>query len=151
MSKTTQSISIKMYYVLFTKILRGGGDTASRTVLQKNHEIMQNQITFMFSKECHGNILSMHLAKFHKLEKWHSFCCFVLYKTKQLILLSFLWSSKNIKTYPLRNLKYVNENYKYRSSAIIFQINWPVYLRHQDLKKNILSSYEKKNSEYAGN
>ena len=34
MSKTTQSISIKMYDVLFTKILRGG-DTASRTVLQK--------------------------------------------------------------------------------------------------------------------
>ena len=68
MSKTTQSISIKMYDVLFTKILRGG-DTASRTVLQKKHETMHNQITFMFSKECHGNILSMHLAKFHKLEK----------------------------------------------------------------------------------
>ena len=41
MSETTQSISIKMYYVLFTKILRGG-DTASRTVLQKKHETMHN-------------------------------------------------------------------------------------------------------------
>ena len=98
----------------------------------------------MFSKECHGNILSMHLAKFHKLEKWHSFCCFVLYKTKQLILLSFLWSSQNIKKYPLRNLKCVNENYKYCSSAIIFQNNWPVYLGHHDLKKKHLKFIRKK-------
>ena len=32
--KTIQSISAKMYYVLFSKILRGG-DTASGTVLHK--------------------------------------------------------------------------------------------------------------------
>ena len=32
--KTVQSISAKMYYVLFTKILQGG-DTASGTVLHK--------------------------------------------------------------------------------------------------------------------
>ena len=31
---------------------------------------MHNQITFMFSKECHGDILYMHLTKFHKSEKW---------------------------------------------------------------------------------
>ena len=32
--KTVQLISVKMYYVLFTKILQGGG-TASGTVLYK--------------------------------------------------------------------------------------------------------------------
>ena len=32
-------------------------------------ETMYNQIIFMFSKEYHGNILSMHLTKFCKSEK----------------------------------------------------------------------------------
>ena len=35
MSKTVQSISTEMYYVLFTKILQRG-DTSSGTVLQKS-------------------------------------------------------------------------------------------------------------------
>ena len=33
-------------------------------------EAVFNQITFIFSKEWHGNILSMHLNKFRKSEKW---------------------------------------------------------------------------------
>ena len=33
-------------------------------------EIMFNFITFIFSKEKHGNILSMHLNKFRKSETW---------------------------------------------------------------------------------
>ena len=33
-------------------------------------ETMCNQITFISSKESHGNILSMHLTKFRKSEKW---------------------------------------------------------------------------------
>ena len=33
-------------------------------------ETMFNQITFIFSEEWHGNILSMHLNKFCKSEKW---------------------------------------------------------------------------------
>ena len=32
-------------------------------------ETMYNQITFIFSKEQHGTILSMHLTKFRKSEK----------------------------------------------------------------------------------
>ena len=40
---------------------------------------MYNQITFMFNKEYHENILSMHLTKFHKSEKW---------KNKKLFLTS---------------------------------------------------------------
>ena len=32
-------------------------------------ETMYNQITFMFGKDYHGNILCMHLTKFRKLEK----------------------------------------------------------------------------------
>ena len=32
-------------------------------------ETMYNQITFIFSKEQHGTILSMHFTKFRKSEK----------------------------------------------------------------------------------
>ena len=59
---------------------------------------MYNQITFIFRKEWHGNILSIHLTKFRKSEKW-----------------------KNKK------LNFVNESYIYCSQAIIFQNNWSVY------------------------
>ena len=41
-------------------------------------ETMYNQITFIFSKEQPGNILSMHLTKFCKSKKW---------KNKELSLL----------------------------------------------------------------
>ena len=61
-------------------------------------ETMYNQITFIFRKEWHGNILSIHLTKFRKSEKW-----------------------KNKK------LNFVNESYIYCSQAIIFQNNWSVY------------------------
>ena len=33
-------------------------------------ETMYNQITFIFSKEWRGTILSMHLTKSHQSEKW---------------------------------------------------------------------------------
>ena len=33
-------------------------------------ETMYNQISFIFSREQHGTILSMHLTKFRKSEKW---------------------------------------------------------------------------------
>ena len=33
-------------------------------------ETMFNQFTFIFIKEQHGNILSLHLNKFRKSEKW---------------------------------------------------------------------------------
>ena len=33
-------------------------------------ETMYNQITFIFSKEQHGTILSMHLTKVRKSKKW---------------------------------------------------------------------------------
>ena len=67
-------------------------------VMGEGAKTMYNQIIFIFSKEKHGNILSMHLTKFRKSEKW-----------------------KNKK------LKFVSENYIYCSQAIIFQNNWFVY------------------------
>ena len=39
-------------------------------VMIEGAETMSNQITFIFSKEWNGTILSMHLTKFHKSEKW---------------------------------------------------------------------------------
>ena len=67
-------------------------------------ETMHKQITFMFSKEYHVNILSLHLTKFHKSKKkWKnngklfltslSWIVVLFYKTKQLTLWSFLWLS----------------------------------------------------------
>ena len=37
----------------------------------------------------------------------------LFFQAKQLTLFSFLWLSQNIKTYPSRNLKFVNGNYIY--------------------------------------
>ena len=39
----------------------------------------------------------------------------LFFQVKQLTLFSFLWLSQNIKTYPSRNLKFVNGNYIYFS------------------------------------
>ena len=61
-------------------------------------ETMHNQITFIFIKEYYGNILSMHLIKFCKSEKWIN-----------------------------KKLKFVNKTYIYYSQAIILQNNWSVY------------------------
>ena len=47
------------FFKLSHPIVMGGGA-----------EAVFNQITFIFSKEWHGNILSMHLNKFRKSEKW---------------------------------------------------------------------------------
>ena len=81
----------------------------------------------MFSKKWYGNILSMHLTKFGKSEKWQNNKYLFLtslrktyiaaellsdvlsFITKQLVLFSFLWLS--FKAYPPRNLKFLNENY----------------------------------------
>ena len=50
---------------------RGGGGGGGRVarVGGVEAETMYNQITFMFSKEYHYNILSMHLIKFRKSEQ----------------------------------------------------------------------------------
>ena len=37
--------------------------------MRRGAETMYNQITFIFSKEQHGTILSMHLTKFRKYQK----------------------------------------------------------------------------------
>ena len=42
----------------------------SPIVMGGRTETMHNQITFIFSKEWHGSILSMHLTKFCKSKKW---------------------------------------------------------------------------------
>ena len=82
----------------------GGGGGGGALV-----ETMYNKITFMFIKEYHGNILSMHLIKFRKSEKWKKYIYIfnkfkvliaadmlsvvLFYKTKQLTLFSSLWLS----------------------------------------------------------
>ena len=65
-------------------------------------ETMYNQIIFIFSKEWHGTILSVHLTKFCKSEKW-----------KKLIEVLLM---KIISTFP--------------KVYIIFQNNWSVYCIH---------------------
>ena len=49
MSKTVQSISTEMYYVLFTKILQRG-DTANRTVLECVVKILDKYTYKVFLK-----------------------------------------------------------------------------------------------------
>ena len=38
--------------------------------MRRGTETIYNQTTFIFTKEQHGTIPSMHLTKFRKLEKW---------------------------------------------------------------------------------
>ena len=64
----------------------------------------------------------------------------LLLKTKQLTLFSFLWLSWNIKTYPPRNLKIVNENLLFISCYFSNQLT--LYTLDTQIWKNILSSCE---------
>ena len=52
-------INCQSHTFLLMNIIMGGGA-----------ETMYNQISLIFSKEQHGNILSMRLTKFRKSEKW---------------------------------------------------------------------------------
>ena len=89
---------------------------------------------------------------------WIAFS-YLFFKTKQLILFSFLWLSKNIKTYPPRNLKFVNENYIFFHTLLFFKNNsvWKhtldtvIHTLDTMIWKTILSSNESKISEYADN
>ena len=120
----------------------GGGGRVAR-VGGVEAETMYNQITFMFSKEYHYNILSMHLIKFRKSEQWKlNYFLFFFYKTKQLTLFSF----------SVKILKHIIQQIWSLLTKIIITVHQLFFFKTTDLynldiyrfEKNNLSSYERK-------
>ena len=73
-------------------VMGGGADVQSNYYKQT----MCNQVTFIFSKEWHGTVLSMHLSKLHqKMRNWglkiknYIYCLKIISTAKQLICILY--------------------------------------------------------------